>query len=407
MAEFGPGHFYSEMEPVDYPPGYLFVLWPLGEVSKGIASATYGDAFKIAQSLVKIPPILLDVGVGLLLYRIVWTWPIRSLRSESTALMAAALYILNPVTLYDSAIWGQTDAAGAFIVLLGMIALIQWPSEIVAAIAALAALIKPQFGVILAPLVLTLLLKRHLLVPADSSGDSSRISAYWLRWDGPIRILTAAITGLATFYIVVTPFNLNLQTFLERMTATAQQYPYLSVNAFNPWALAGSDRAPLAFLGIDMVSRDDIPLIGPISGMMIGTALLAVGFLIGAVRLFWRSDPKSLALVGGYLCMCFFVLPTRVHERYLFPALAFLALLAAFDRRWLWATTALTLGSLLNLHAVLTTDDAPNRIAWSFAKFFQSQTVILTSITLNTAVFLFAAWQLRPQVSQAVRTETE
>ena len=34
-------------------------------------------------------------------------------RAATLALAAAALYLFNPVTWYDSAIWGQVDAFGA------------------------------------------------------------------------------------------------------------------------------------------------------------------------------------------------------------------------------------------------------------------------------------------------------
>ncbi len=66
----------------------------------------------LATALIKIPPMLLDIAVGYVLYRLVlgWAWPGR--RAEALALGAAALYVFNPVTWYDSALWGQTDAAG-------------------------------------------------------------------------------------------------------------------------------------------------------------------------------------------------------------------------------------------------------------------------------------------------------
>ena len=73
-----------------------------------------------------------------------WTWPGR--RAETLALGAAALYVFNPVTLYDSALWGQTDAAGALVLLLCVAALVRGNSEGAAALAVLAALVKPQFG---------------------------------------------------------------------------------------------------------------------------------------------------------------------------------------------------------------------------------------------------------------------
>ena len=54
------------------------------------------------------------------------------------------------------------------------------------------------------------------------------------------------------------------------------------------------------------------------------------------------------------LSAAFFVLPTRVHERYLFPVFALLPILAVWSRRWRWATLAFAIGSFINLHAILT-----------------------------------------------------
>ena len=72
---------------------------------------------------------LVDIAVGYVLYRLVlgWAWPGR--RAEALALGAAALFVFNPVTLYDSALWGQTDAVGALVVLLGVAALVRGNSE--------------------------------------------------------------------------------------------------------------------------------------------------------------------------------------------------------------------------------------------------------------------------------------
>ena len=154
MAEYGPAGFYANAGFADYPPAYLYVLWLVGTLSGAAVSAT---------ELIKLPPILLDVLVGFVIYRLVrgWTWP--SPRSEALALAAAALYVFNPVSFYDSALWGQTDAAGALVILLGLAALIRGNSEGAAAFAATAALVKPQFGVVLIPIVAAVLIKRHLL----------------------------------------------------------------------------------------------------------------------------------------------------------------------------------------------------------------------------------------------------
>ena len=114
MGEHGPGGFYENAGFADYPPAYLYLLWPIGLV----ADASL-DAVLSASELVKLPAILLDIAVGYVIYRLVlgWVWP--SDRAEALALAAAALFLFNPVAFYDSALWGQTDAAGALVLLLG------------------------------------------------------------------------------------------------------------------------------------------------------------------------------------------------------------------------------------------------------------------------------------------------
>ena len=55
------------------------------------------------------------------------------------------------------------------------------------------------------------------------------------------------------------------------------------------------------------------------------------------------------------MALVFFVLPTRVHERYLYPAFAVGAILAATSIRWRIAYIGLALASFANLYAILLT----------------------------------------------------
>jgi Gpi18-like mannosyltransferase len=400
LADVGPGGFYASAEFADYPPGYLYVLWLVGKVSQSIAAAQNLNTETVARWLIKVPPILLDACAAFMLYCIARSWPKIQATAERVGLTAAAIYIFNPVTVYDSAIWGQTDAAGACVMLAALISLMRGPPELTTSIAVFAALIKPQFGMILAPLVGAVLLRRHVALRSAASGCASMERVLWLHRNGPIRLLTSACVGVVLFYALVTPFNLGFRSFLERMAATANGYKFLSVNAFNPWALVGSGKTrAMVFTGvvsgdnIENWSRDDIPLVSSITGVEIGGVLLALGFLIGVARLLWRADRWSLVCVGFYLNMCFFMLPTRVHERYLLTAFAFAPLLAVFDRRWLWATGILTVGLFMNLHGVLTALG----LSLPLGEPLRSPTGMLISISLHSAVFLFAIWSLRPR----------
>jgi Gpi18-like mannosyltransferase len=397
LADVGPRDFYITANFADYPPGYLYVLWLIGKMSYRIASAGTVDAEIAARALVKIPSILFDACATFMLYHIARSWSKNSAKAERVGLLAAAIYIFNPVTVHDSLLWGQIDAAGVCLVLAALIALERGPPELVTSIGVLAALIKPQFGVILLPFVAPVLLRRHLAWSRLPSIDPSTHRTSFVNRDGPVRLLTSALVGFVLFYALVTPFNLDFRSFLERMSMTASQYHFLSVNAFNPWALIGSGNTPpLVFAGvtpgIDTLSRDDIPLVWSITGVEIGGTFLALGFLVGGARLLWRADRWSLVCVGIYLSMCFFMLPTRVHERYLFTAFAFAPLLAAFDRKWLWATAALTIGLIVNLHGVLTAFEP----RLPLGEPLRSPAGMLISISIHAAVFLFAIWSLRP-----------
>lgn len=397
MADHGPAGFYGAVWS-DYPPAYLWVLWPIGIVGQALGGDATGE-------LIKLPAIAVDIVVGLLLYRVVlgWTWPGR--RAQALALLAAAAWLFNPVTFYDSALWGQTDSIGALVLLCAVAALIRGNSEGAAGLLALAALVKPQFGVVLAPLVVATLLHRHLF--RAGSGPRVRpwapagLAAWLAREQGPLRLVTAALVFTVVFLVIALPFGLGPLEYLRLMSETAGGYAYLSVNAYNPWALVGAGgTAPLAFAYA--WSPDTVPLLGPIPGVLIGVALLALGFAWAFVRTLVTPDRWTLLLAAAWLCLAFFLLPTRVHERYLFPVFVFLPLLLAAGPRWLVALAAVALGSFINLHGILSIDGygTPGLSTLPLGRAFgpgQPLPVIVSAL-LQIGGFALIGWELRRRV---------
>jgi hypothetical protein len=61
----------------------------------------------------------------------------------------------------------------------------------------------------------------------------------------------------------------------------------------------------------------------------IGAVLLLIGLTAALLPLLRRQDLWTILAVGAFVVFAFYFLPTRVHERYLFPAMAVLAPLAA------------------------------------------------------------------------------
>ena len=97
-----------------------------------------------------------------------------------------------------------------------------------------------------------------------------------------------------------------------------------------------------------------------ISWQLAGTILFALAALIALWQIARKDDPEGLVVGSLVLAVAFFALPTRVHERYLFPALALAAPLIARSWRWAVLYGVLTLSFFANVYWVYTAD-------WSFA----------------------------------------
>ena len=88
----------------DYPPGYLYVLAALGYVWEAFFKAGDSGHFVVLAVLIKLPAIVADACVGILLFAVT-----RRFASTGWALGVAALYLLNPAVIYNSAAWGQVE----------------------------------------------------------------------------------------------------------------------------------------------------------------------------------------------------------------------------------------------------------------------------------------------------------
>ncbi len=407
MAEHSPGGFYPALAAsksfVDYPPGYLLVLWPIGVIAQAFGG---GDPCSLATALIKIPPMLVDLVVGYVLYRLVlgWTWPGR--RAEALALAAAALYVFNPVTMYDSALWGQTDSVGALVILLGVAALVRGNSEGAALLGTLAALVKPQFGVVLIPLVAVLLIRRHLLRPGIGPTPTPRGARRGCEAGSP-----ASRAGRGWSRPRSSPWSRSTSS---RCRSAWASRGYLDADGQHGRRLRVPVRERLQPLGADRrrrcpVLRADLdarrttsgrPTPCPCSGRSPGSSSArrcsSRDSCTGWPTSCWRDERRTIIVAAVFLCLCFFVLPTRVHERYLLPVFALVPLLAVTSRAWLVALVALALGCLINLHAVLTIiRHGPNIQALPLGLLLAGHGLgIVLSVVLITGAFVFCAWRL-------------
>jgi Gpi18-like mannosyltransferase len=301
LAEVGPWGFYAGSGSVY--PALLYLYWPMGLLLDG-------EALDMAIKGSSIP---FDLALGVLLYAIV-----RGMAGPWRGVGAAAVYLLNPGVLIAGPMWGQVDAAGTLAFIAALVALARPRYALAGILAALAGLIKPQFGFVILPIM------------AVAFRD-------WQAQGRPAPLRRAALGGLATYVAVTVPLLLNPIRYVSEVYHITALKPFASVSAPNPWALFVGYRVP-----------DD-------ALAMVGAGLLVIGLAAALLPLRRERDLWTLLGVGVLIVFAFYFLPTRVHERYLFPALALLAPFAAVSLWSLAAYMALSLAfaaSLLSSLAV-------------------------------------------------------
>ncbi len=382
LAAEGLRGFYQRDFFHDYTPGYLYVLWVIGMIGSAIGG--------VGVFLIKIPAILADLAIGWL----VWSMILELGGRRSLALAAAGIAVVNPISWFDSVVWGQVDSVGVVFLLLGLREIWRDHPERSAIYAVIAALIKPQLGILIPILALVTIRRAFWPVaepdpetedlPAeerfgddddqDRGGVLARLRHWERRTDHPIRIVTTGLVALVTTVLICLPFGLSVIEFsstapyvssglLNQIFATASGYPYVTVNAFNPWALVAGDTGySLANAGLWICDGpwgadacgSGTAFFGSVPAVVVGTLLMLAVTLVASLVAARRPDRMTILLSLAILAIAFYVVPTRVHERYAYPAFALVIILAAFAWRWRVAYAVFSVTVFLNMYAALT-----------------------------------------------------
>jgi Gpi18-like mannosyltransferase/predicted membrane-bound dolichyl-phosphate-mannose-protein mannosyltransferase len=335
-----PWEFYAKTTFADYPPGYFIVLWAIGGFYTLLGHlhliGTNDASYFVLRILVKLPALVMDLVDAALIYAIV-----RRFASQTVALVAAALFALNPATIYVSAYWGQVDSVSwGFLLLSLWLALrsgdvpAKTTPRIVWAWVAMAfsILIKPQ-GALVAVVLLA-----FAFVPVDRVARTKRLTATAF---GIAAAFVIAYLVALLFHPTLNPVD-AFAWLIERYRVGSAVYAYNTVNAFNLYAVKQpfwqSDTAPLPLFGIPF---------GPM--WLWGVVLVLSATALIVARYLQERTDKAFLEASMLVAFAFFTLATRMHERYSFGAFLLAFPLLAFGRRRFWAIAILTFTTFMNL----------------------------------------------------------
>lgn len=331
LVSFPLSKFYDAWS--DYLPGYLYVLWFLGNFKNFI----YFFGLNIPLEIIyKFPAILADLTLVFVAYKIS-----KKFFDQKRSLIIAAIFAFSPAIFSNSSLWGQIDALNTLFYIVTFIFLIQRRILLSGLCLAISLSIKPQ-GVFILPFIFLLIIKERWALNEYLKG-----------------IGVSLLVLLGTFIPFSNKINIT-QFVFERYYTSLNQYQYTSLNAFNFWAIDQRWWKPDSQIWSGLSLHYWSLLIFAIFSALIlwnfwrnyrfsrpedrGSLFLAQDSL--HLRTKGRSfsarnkglEKEKFYIVNFSLALLFlagFIFLTRVHERLLLTPLIFL-MLAAILKKGLW-----------------------------------------------------------------------
>ncbi|SIS53979.1 glycosyltransferase 87 family protein [Alicyclobacillus vulcanalis] len=298
---------------IDYPPVYLELV-----SAYAWAAHALGLSIRPGTLAAKLPGILIYAAF------MPWVWRLSHGVRASRRRLAFAFYCLNPVLLFDTAVWGQVDVLDATLALGSVWLAAKRPF---AAGAAFGLGLASKFEAIVVLPVL--------------------VAAGWAKPPRLPRIGAMAAGALVPFALSCLPLLPSgvLPMITSAYIHTTSEYPDLSLNAMNIW---------FYFLDSSPFQSDSARFVLGLTYKQVGLLLLAAGCAFALLYL--ARSRRSLVLrqmvAASFVALSFFMLATEMHERYIALAATLLSWLAASARRLVWVAWAIVTTGFWNLWVV-------------------------------------------------------
>lgn len=329
LVKYGPVNYYErtvwDHSAPNQPPLYILVfgasMWVEQSIGRIIAYLNSNVGIFPSSMvwfwqnngkiiLLKLPSIIADLGIGWVIYLI-------SRKEKLTY-----LWLFNPLTFYNSSIWGQTDS---IVNLLGLISIyFLLKKRLIPSVLFIVAslLFKGSLTIFLPVLIIVWILQKHGIKD-------------WLKAFGYSLLLVAAVS--VWFHpqidLPIWLYNLYTQRFFPG------EIGYLTANAFNVWYLVNPGKV-----------LDSVRYFG-MSAHLIG--YLAFVASMGLIILRKRKslmEERTILMFLAMSALASFLFFTRIHERYLYPFFPVATLLVGLIPELTFPYIVLSLTFLVNMY---------------------------------------------------------
>ena len=273
------------------PPGTTYVDFAIYSIYQTVSHEAPSIQSKNYSLFLKLPSILADLIIGFLIYFCVYKYQAK----KKHALLAMSLFIFNPVVIYNSTVWGQTDAINNLFLYCSLLLLLSRKYFLTIFTFFLCVYIKLSLLPLL-PLVLFLTLK-------ETGYNYKKIFTFTVTSIIALLLFTLPVSNSPLIWVI---------NFLKQNSSGELQH--ITNYAFNFWSL--------------IFNPDSFALVPLSSNLVFGISLNAwaylIFFLVLIPPLMYIIKNKTLSafqVFGIYALITFsmFLFLPRMHERYLYP----------------------------------------------------------------------------------------
>ncbi len=291
----------------------------------------------VMSFMLRLPSIVSDCIIGILIFLFVMRY-----NKKRGGFIASALYLFNPVVIYNSAVWGQVDSIINMFFLLSL-----WM------------LYKKHMFISMTLLCFSILTKFSLLfiVPFYFLLWYKEVKS---RWDYLYAAGLACVTGiLFTFPISTKPIHWLIGFIQQNATGEMTNITAFAMNIwwviFRPFITIGNPNNLFSFSEVRLINSPESSLLWFGIPLFVWAVALFIACSIPLYFAIYKNKKSNtqhiFIALACYSLLAFTFLP-QMHERYMYPAFVLLAISLGFAGNLVIPYVIVTVLNMINVYIV-------------------------------------------------------